>query len=291
MAVFVTMVAGCSSSPPAAPRVRVWTPPVLAPNGGLSGRALFEGAPVDDVVIGIVRQSWTMNEPEVYERHTVAGRFEIARLQPGEVTVIVVSRGTARLALLHQEIRTDAALDLGDVVLPKGFTIKGTIRNEAGVSVASADVSLEQHRVRNRSQASPSLDLVLGNLRTTSDLGGDYEIRGFTSLSLSGSGGELRARAADGRISWTRWVPADNATEDLVVSPVGAIHGTATPGRDNLVFLHSVASRRDSAFAVITGGAFDFRGVPVGNCVASLIGQPAKTVTVVAGKTTQVSLP
>ncbi len=288
----VGLATGCWSSPPVQTYPSLTPPAVAIEHSVVSGRVLFAGKPVDRVVVAIMRGPTAFAPPAVYEQRTFNGWFRIVNLDPGDVTIIVASPGTARAFYLHQQIRRDVPIDLGDVVLPKGFTIHGTITNELGAPVANAEVSISQTFIRE--PLTPAQDLALGNLHTVTDSRGAYSIPAFTLIGEY-NWPTLAVAAPDGRISWRQSVPTDNAVVDVVVAPKATLRVSITIPDVKAVTIASASKRGGYSSANMEpDGSFTVE-VPSGDCVIeSYLGAgmgPSQRVTAPAGTITTVTLP
>ena len=269
------------------------TLPIPVAHGVVSGRVLFDGKPVDRVVVAIVRGPIFFEPPEVFERRASDGRFRLVNLAPGEATIVVASPGAARAFYLHREIARDAPIDLGDVVLPKGFTIRGTVTNEAGAPVPDAEVSLLQTQFAD--PLTPAQDLALGNLHAVTDRRGAYSIPAFTVIDER-RWATLSVAAHDGRISWTQTVPTDNAVMDVVVSPKATLQGSITIADVKGLTVESASMRRGFLSANLEPDGSFVVEVPSGDCLVVPYTRDwargaSKLVTVPPGSTTTVTLP
>jgi hypothetical protein len=77
-------------------------------------------------------------------RSDAAGRFELALLRPTDYALVIDHPAFPRHALHDLRVLADLELDLGDVLLPRGGALVGTLRTADGAPIAGGHVRIEE---------------------------------------------------------------------------------------------------------------------------------------------------
>jgi protocatechuate 3,4-dioxygenase beta subunit len=198
------------------------------------------------------------------------GRFRLARLPRGSHGLMFMADGYATRSIGVNVGSQD--VDLGDVALDPGLTIRGLVRDDAGLPVAGARLTAFQWRgieglVRGESQGDGSF--VLGGLSP-----GQYRV----TASASGYDGGTQDVAAG----------ADDVA--FALRPAGGVRGTVVDSAGRTVEAFTVAARPASRpaapqdFQVVadSAGGFAVEGLAAG-IYALLVSAPGAGTTTVAG--------
>jgi hypothetical protein len=298
---------GQTATPSSAPnRTEVRDSGVIQDGNTISGRVLLDGKPVRvfGVTLTVDAGSARVYEPQRVVR-SKDGRFNVSLSAQGPRDVVIVGRGFARHIISRSEIELRGNLDLGTVVVSRGNTIQGTVRDERGAPVADARVALIS--VLNQLSEEPKDELFqfsIGNMFAMTDQGGEYVLEGVAPVVGRGSGHPaIRAWSSD-RASVPVKAPDGDATVDLKLAPVGTIEAIANgPAEglvsEGLVSALPVGGRPSDIFlprSRLTGaGTIVFERVPAGDYIVFLYSRDTKTssqhrVTVTAGLTASVTL-
>jgi large repetitive protein len=168
------------------------------------------------------------------------GRFSIDRLPSGEHALGVDARGFAPKRV---EVSTgDRPVDLGDVVLEPGGTIRGRVRERSGLAIGQAQVSA----------FAPNRGAL--RLETVSEPDGSFVLAG-----LQGGAFRLTARATGyGSTTVSASTGAENV--DVVLEPAGMITGIAMDdgGRPVEAFQATAnPTRREPGMMMMRAGSAD----------------------------------
>lgn len=248
-----------------------------ADSSAISGRVLLDGKPVREFAITLTADAGFVG---VYEPPRVItskdGRFKVPLSGKGPRDIVIAGRGFARQIILRSEIEERNETDLGDVVVSRGDTIQGVVRDEKGLPLPNARVAvLTTPTMLSEEPKDEMRQLTIGNVLVTSDARGNYLLEGVASNLRRGLAyPEVRAWTSD-RASLPVRMPYGNATIDFNVAPLGTIEITATgpsgsfvwvqPAGDSKTFLHP--RRGDSG----RGGTTTFEQVPAGEYDVSLV--------------------
>jgi hypothetical protein len=130
------------------------------------------------------------------------GRFQLEAAPPGPIALLVSGHAVAPLRV-EAEVRDGAVTDVGDVVLERGTTIEGHIRDRAGNGIGDARVSAS----RSSGTSTARTSTVRPEARTDADGGyvlagveaGTYNVMvqapGFASARLQAEAGTTNADA------------------------------------------------------------------------------------------------
>jgi len=167
------------------------------------------------------------------------GRFKIARVAPGSYALAVLPRGHApdRVEAVVSPKRT--LLDLGDIRVETGLTIRGRVREKGGAPVSEATLSAMPMRSVGGSMSS------------------EYRAEADGSFVLAGMqpGAYRVAASAPGYADQSRETSAGSDNVDLVLEPAGLIAGTVVDeaGRPVESFTVSAQSARPERGSIIRG--------------------------------------
>ena len=214
------------------------------------------------------------------------GRFRLEGVPPGDHTLGVIVSGYAHKRVEISIGRSDAQVDLGDIALETGLTIRGRVRDKAGKAVAEAQLSAYPSRsggsVEGRTESDGSF--ALGGL-----------VPGSHRLNVTASGfGETE-----------RTVEAGSENVEVVLQPAGAVTGLVVdeggrPVEAYRVFAQPVEPAQSmispvAAFKEVASpdGRFVLEDVAEGTYVLKVTaperaGATVSGVTVMAGSTSDV---
>lgn len=137
------------------------------------------------------------------------GRFRLEGVPAGSHALDVTAPGYAAKRVEMQVAPRAREVDVGDVELETGFTIRGRVRNRAGVPMAGADVYTFQPRPRAEG----------GRARATAEEDGGFVLAGLEP------GGYTVVASAPGHARAERPAEAGAEKVELVLSPAGSITG------------------------------------------------------------------
>jgi hypothetical protein len=227
----------------------------------IAGRVLLDGQPVNYYGVTATRNfAFSAVWGPAKAIHAADGRFRVPVSEAGTWDLVIAGPRFARRVLTSNAVEDGHTLDVGDVVVNRGHTIRGVVR-DAGGPVAGADVSFV---------TTPSIDggeldeLARGNLSAASDGSGAYEIEGVVKLPLETFHPQIMAATRDHRVSWPVAAPDADATIDLAVAPAGTVEITVTGSVQTAVFVRPAGNSRISLPARRSGGVFRL-DVPAGD--------------------------
>jgi protocatechuate 3,4-dioxygenase beta subunit len=269
---------------------------VLPTPATLTGRVLFEGAPMPyyGVLLTESPQFPFIGDPRGVR--AADGRFTLRNVQPGTWGLVIMGPRSGRKTLENIEIAAAKVTDLGDIVVPRGLRISGTVRDTSGAAVDGASVSLG----RKSDEPTQLQQWFHGTYETTTNAQGAFLFDGVVS-SVAPKGRPSQIMAMHPRVgtSVPRPVVDRDANMDLVLVATGGIDGVVEglTDRASSVFAHATATRADAGAAPIDAtGSFRFDGLPPGEYTLSMIPLPGKsvpppvTVTVVANQRARTKL-
>lgn len=165
------------------------------------------------------------------------GHVRIERVPPGSLAFLATA---ARLAARRIEVEVgprETAVELGDVVLETGLTIRGRVRTSTGAPVSEAQVSGYQRRgggpVEARSEADGS----------------------FTLAGLDEGAYHLWARATGFAPAKPKTVTTGSDGVDLVLLPAGAVTGVVVDERGRPCEAYTVTAHPSKAEDISDTGA------------------------------------
>ena len=263
---------------------------VLPDESSVTGRVVLDGQPVD--YFGVVLADkpdalWDTPDPV----RSPDGRFVQNNVQPGTWALIVVGPGFQRTVVKDVVVAGGKPLDLGDIAVVAGRSVRGRVTDGTGAPVAGAMVLVS---------ASTSIDddvslrgQVGGERGTHADAAGHFEIDGLpddlTDLTIQASEPE------HGLAVPRALVAADlDADVELELAATGSIAGTLAnqkPDTGYSVYAMSFADGRTYA-AYIQDGQFELPQLPVGDYSVELradVVVPIVRVTVAANAATPVA--
>ena len=260
----------------------------------LRGRLLLNGVPVQDFAVSLVPNITGLFDTTPHPFHTADGRFELTDASPGTWDILIVGPGFARAFDLQRELVADRVLDLGDIVVHRGPTVRGTVTDAAGTPVGNATVMVG---CRRKPTGDVLTDLSRGCLSTVTSGDGGYVLEDVTKLNPIDNLQPHVFAVAGGQQSFERNVPNQDVTIDLVVREVGTIEGTVQGPiqKRTIVVARSIL---DADARLITeaarDGSFRIEHAPVGDYAIAVLfpdrGMPVR-ITVTAAQAVHVALP
>jgi hypothetical protein len=261
-------VARAPSINPSSERVRA----IASQGSAIAGRVLLDGKPVGYYSVTVTKSYAATILERATLVHAADGRFHVAVKEPGSWDVIIAGPGFARRVVAGSQVDEGKTSDLGDVVVTRGHTIRGVVRDTDGNPIVGADVALVTTELPD---ARGELDqLAHGNLFARSDDRGAYEIAGSAMIPLQMGHPQISATTRDHRVSLPAVVPDGDATIDLIVERTGRLEITLTGSVQTLVFVSPVGNRRVSLPVRTTNGMYHL-DVPAGDYELSTI-RPAQ---------------
>lgn len=190
----------------------------------LTGRVLRDGEPLSQFVIvrkGVDAYHW-ISQPAMIQAPD--GRFELTGLRESSCTVHVHALGCAWASTDTLELQPGSTLDLGDVVLPPGLKIAGTIHNASGDPISGARVTIGSPRHDD----DPLSDAVDGNFATVSGSDGAFL---FDGVHVGDPRLRIRLSASHPQHGASLEQPLSGSDETfrLVLLPTGSIVGEIEP--------------------------------------------------------------
>jgi hypothetical protein len=280
-----------SPEPAPAASAREGTSRLAAP-AALTGRVLRDGAPVSQFVIvrkGLAAYRW-ITQPAII--NAVDGRFELTGLREPSCTVHVLALGSEWASTDTLVLQPGVTLDLGDIVLPPGLRIAGTVCNPIGDSVAGARVEIGSPRHEDDAL----IDAVEGNFATTSGSDGSFA---FDGIHLRGPRAGLSACHPMHGASLEQLLTASDETVRLVLLPTGSIDGEIEPYSQmcgGLIVRSHAPGGGGRVASVRPSGFFQVENLVPGEYTIEVVERPRwprreVRVTVVAGQRTHVRMP
>jgi len=265
----------------------------LRPSATITGRVLFEGAPLTYFGLGL----WKPDSigPGIIAIESTDGRFSLPK----------VGRGSWQLAIMGLEttmhmhpltVDNGQHIDIGDVELARGRTLTGRVRDPNGEPVVGARVSLG-YRLPQDHKSSPLEDATLhGHYETTTENDGTYRFGGVHQDKRFSRSPQVWATHR-GMASLIREL-GENATLDFILLESGRIAGTVKmKNAAHVPLIHAVRGdeAKDARYAAADfhEHTFQFDDVPLGSYIVSLgdeVDAEPVTVTVRPGETARAVL-
>lgn len=289
-------IVACSSSP-TAPLQRH---PAVAVRGkpSIKGRILLDGQPVSYFGVAVMKTFAFLVFNVATPFHPSDGRFEMYAVNNGIWDLVVVGPEFGRELRIGVTVEDDKTVDLGDIAVQRGWTIRGRVTRSDGAPVSNAKVEI------NCDPWMPATDELTsrsrGCYRGRSQSDGSYVISNVKKVDPIG-GTSLRVGAFAGdEVSFSRYVPEHESTIDLVVRRAGRVvakvKGTTTP--DLVVIAHALSRNGDSGFGIsraADGVTFQIERLAPGDYDVFATGSdhregPKEHITVRSDETTTVTL-
>lgn len=260
-----------------------------SPTARLSGRVVRDGAPVSQFAIvrrGDADYAWISDAAII---HAPDGRFTLSALRAGTCNVRVLAPGSDWASTTTITLAPGSTVDLGDIEVPPGRRIVGSVCNVAGNPIADARVTLGDPSHAD----DPFADAVAGAFAVTSDADGTFA---FDGVHLRDERVRLSASHPVHGASLEQAVSGD--TVRLVLVPTGSIDGEVMP----YAMMHGgVIVRADAAdgggavVRVRPSGQFVVENLVPGDYTLELVQRPGwpdceAHATVRAGERTRVRL-
>jgi hypothetical protein len=266
----------------------------VAPHGSaISGRVLFGGRPVRYFGVTVTSNFAGVILGHANVFHAADGRFRVAVPEAGSWDLIIAGPGFARRVLAGNEVEEGKTRDVGDVVVARGHTIRGVVRDAGGAPMPSADIALVATEF---SDVSGELDqLARGNIYTRTDDRGAYEIEGSAIEPLAIGTPQISATTRDRRASLPTAVPDSDTRIDLTVGLTGTLEIAVTGSVQTTVIVNPVGNHSVSLPVHQIGDVYRL-DVPVGDyeIATVLIGQTVslqrRQVSVSAGAIAAVTI-
>jgi hypothetical protein len=204
------------------------------------GRVLLDGQPVPYYGVTVARNFTSFYQPPTPIR-AADGRFRVAVPKPDTWDVVIAGPGFARTVLPGKAIGDGQTLDLGDISVGHGHTIRGAVRDDSGAPVANARVALVASPWPGASD--DLAELAHGNIAAITDARGNYRIAGTAAIALDTGRRQITASTADQRWSLPAMVPDTDATVDFMVGPTGALDATVVGSVQASVFATARSNR------------------------------------------------
>ena len=217
------------------------------------------------------------------------GRFTLTELHQLSCSVHVLALGSAWASTETVVLDPGSTLDLGDIELPRGLRIAGTVCNAAGYPLAGARVAIGSPRHEDDALS----DAVDGHFATVSGFDGAFLFEGIHRNP------RLRLSACDPAHGTSLEQPLSGSDETvrLVLVPTGSIDGMLEPHHTMPVIVRADAATGGSHVAnVRPSGFFAVENLVPGEYTIQVIVRPGwppreARVTVVAGQRSHVRMP
>jgi len=264
----------------------------------LTGRVLLAGQPMTwfGMLVGPCSRFSFVGEATGF--HAEDGRFAFPVPQPGDLDVVLAGPGTARRSLTARVV-PGQVVDLGDIELERGRTIRGRVVDADGRPAAGATVTIGS----DGAELDPIQRWFRCAFETITDADGRYAVEGVDPLRAEGARRTpIAARLAGLGAAIPIELPDDDAIPDLVLAPVGGIDGEVGVAIDSAASIMSVLARRrgtaaDVRFSRVDAlGRFRFDDVPAGDYDLELVapepapGRADAVAAVVAGERVRVTI-
>jgi hypothetical protein len=266
--------------------------PAPRPIAALTGRVVRGGAPVSQFAIvrkGFDRYHW-ITRPAII--HASDGRFTLTELRERSCTVHVLAVGSAWASTATIDLSPGSTMDLGDIELPRGLRIAGTVCNAAGDPIGGARVLIGT----STHDADALSDAVAGHFATASRSDGTFV---FDGIAVGDVPLRLSARHSIHGASLEHVLSGSDETVRIVLVPTGSIDGEIEPysGTHGGVIIRADAPQAGTHVAMARpSGCFTVEHLVPGDYTLELIEHPRlprreARATVVAGQRTRVRMP
>ncbi len=230
----------------------------------ITGRVIVDGkpAPYFGFTVTDTPDSVRFDHPQPVR--DPSARFEQRGLTPGTWAVVIVGPGFAKKTIENIVVADGQAVDLGDIVVTHGDSVRGHVFDTSGIPVAGATVTISGGGLA-REEDEQLRGMLSGTLMAITDGAGAYSIDGFANddsthriIATSPLGSSVERPLAPGELD-----------ADLVIASVGAIDGRITnTSKDTFYYLFAV-SQLDSELSysadVDDVGEFHFPALPPGD--------------------------
>ena len=219
----------------------------------LQGRVVLNSSPVTFFGVIVTASHTRSDQPDPTPFETPNGTFQIPDISPGVWDVIVVGPGFATRTLIG--VSVDQAVDLGDITVKPGFTVKGLVTDAAGVPVVGASVRIARP-IDHFRHSDVLTELSKGNYTTQTDRRGRFVITGYTTVGLSGGRSSVIARHQQ-TMSLADSIGSDNYDLTITLLPMGVLEGSFVGGAiRGLVVIVPVQSPKKLITASMTAGKY-----------------------------------
>lgn len=265
----------------------------------LVGRALLGGRPMSWFGLQVGPSARLSFVGDATGFHAEDGRFSFPVPQPGDLDVVLAGPGAARRTLTTRVV-PGQVVDLGDIELAPGRTIRGRVVDADGRPVAGATVTIGGDQA---AELDPVQRWFRCAHQAVTDSDGRYAVEGVDPPRAGGAPRtSITARRAGVGAAIPSELPEEDAVPDLVLVPVGGIDGHITAAIEGGVSHMAVLARRrgsqaDVRFSPVDAfGRFRFDDVPAGEHDLEVVaprrtaGRPGVAVIVVAGERASVRI-
>lgn len=263
--VAVLGLSACTQGPAAAWESGTLDPLAASPStdrGVLRGRVVTDGHALTHfgVVLSPNWMSFVQSAP--FAVRTSDGRFEIHGVPPYVWDIVVLAPGVGTLVVPQREVTAGAELDLGELVVPRGATFAGRVRDASGRPITDARVRIVSSSFDNNT--SGLTGMAVGNYETRTDAHGAYRFDGVTIAPLRHYAPWLLATYGTLHATARVRLTVRGAATDLVMREAGAIDGVvATRPRSSSSVSASTIDGEFTRYAtLLADGSFRFDNLP-----------------------------
>jgi protocatechuate 3,4-dioxygenase beta subunit len=238
---------------------------VLPDVAKLVGRVVLDGKPVDYFGVSIHDDPEGWGSPDVVR--SPDGRFEQRDLRPGRWSLTIVGTSFERIDVKNIDVGEGKIVDLGDIAVARGRSVRGRVTDESGVPIANALVAVSDH---TWAQDDDGLRGTMAGTRTThTDALGHYEIPGITAGTQT-----LHLQASDAHgVALPRELAPSDEVVDLVIVRTGSIDGVVVNARPHRATVIASSGERTIQIGYVdAAGEFHIDHLPAGDYTLELSG-------------------
>jgi hypothetical protein len=287
----------CSGTPtkPVAAESTIESKAPVKSGATIKGRLLLNGEPVREFGVAIMKTFVMTWHNAAVPVHSADGTFVLDGITSGTWDIVLVGPTFARELFIGKDFADGGVVDLGDIAVRRGHTIRGRITADDGQLVS--DAKIEVGCLHMLSTDDPLTDRARGCYATRSGHDGAYAIENVWKMDPLGGSQSIYAASAK-LVSLSYFVPERDITMDIVVRPFGRIEGRVTgPVKErDFVSAEPIHRQNPTEIGPVGGiqanGSFAVEKVPVGDYWVSVaFSRNSRTrVTVEAAKATNVTL-
>jgi hypothetical protein len=200
--------------------------------------------------------------------HTSDGRFKLERITAGTLSVIVSGPGFGQKRIDDVHGLAGQTVDLSDIVVDRGITIRGHVYSATGSPVTGATVAV--HRMTDFGIEDDPLNAIAqGVFHTSTNGAGEYEISGLAPANGERDRSRITASHPTHGISDEQTLSPSDTVVDLTLTAVGGIDGTVHGGGGRVTATRSGRDHDRSTYTDVEG-RFRFDNVVPGEYEVAL---------------------